>query len=402
MSPTPRKHLALALGVATLLATEVATAVARPAGPSPVERLRQDTEAIHALGVSGVQARVVAPDGRHSVATSGTGDLNTGRPVSSDGSFRMASTSKTLVATVVLQLEAEGTLSLDDTVDHWLPGVVRGNGNDGRRITLRQLLQHTGGIHDDLPGYTTPEEYYQQRHDVYEPEWLVARAMAHAPDFPPGEGWAYSNTGYILLDMVVKKATGRPAHQEIEDRVLRPLGLDRTRWLGTSPTLPRPHARAYQLFGPGSRVDVTDQSPVDHENLSWVTTTRDENDFFRALLSGRLLPPRQLAEMKRTVPVSEEVQQLWPGGRYGLGLVERPLSCGGTYWSHEGGDGGYITLNGVTEDGRRSAAVSMSEARGDTPEHILDQENTASALIDHALCAGGERGDGGEPPLPGR
>ncbi|MGP3939220.1 hypothetical protein [Streptomyces sp. 6N106] len=106
--------------------------------------------------------------------------------------------------------------------------------------------------------------------------------------------------------------------------------------------------------------------------------------------------------MKRTVPVNAEVQRLWPGGRHGLGLVERPLSRGGTYWSHEGGDGGYITLDGVADDGRRSAAVSMSEARGDTADHILDQENAAGALIDHALCAGGHHGDVGEPPLPGR
>lgn len=256
-------------------------------------------------------------------------------------------------------------------------------------ITIRQLLQHTSGIHDDLPGYTTQDEYYQQRYDVHTPEQLVARAMAHAPDFPPGEGWDYSNTGYVLLDMIIQKATGQPAHQEIEDRILRPLGLDQTRWMGTSPALPRPHAKAYQLFGPDSVVDVTDQIPVDYENLSFATTTRDENGFLRPLLAGRLLPTRQLAEMKQTVPVSAEVQQLWPGGRYGLGLAERPLSCGGTYWSHEGGDGGYITLNGVTDDGRRSAVVSMSEARGDTLEHILEQENAASALIDHALCARG-------------
>ncbi len=191
----------------------------------------------------------------------------------------------------------------------------------------------------------------------------MARALAHTPDFRPGKGWAYSNTGYVLLGMIIQKATGHPAHQEIEDRVLRPLGLDQTRWLGTSPALPPPHAQAYQLFGPGSRVNVTDQIPVDHETLSWVTTTRDENHFFRALLSGRLLPTRQLAAMKRAVPVSAE------------------------YWSHEGGDGGYITLNGVTDDGRRSAVVSMSEARGDTLKHIRAQENAASALIDHALCA---------------
>ncbi|WP_186003025.1 beta-lactamase family protein [Streptomyces mirabilis] len=389
MSSILGKHLAMALGVATLLTACAATTGAKPAGPSPVERLRQDAEAIHALGISGVQVRVIAPDGRQSVATSGTADLGTGRPVPSNGYFRMASTSKTLVATVVLQLEAEGRLSLHDTVDHWLPGVVQNKGNDGSRVTIRQLLQHTSGIPDGLPGYTTPQEYYQQRHDVYGPEQLVARAVAHAPDFPPGKGWAYSNTGYVLLGLIIQKATGQPAHQEIEDRILRPLGLDQTRWMGTSPTLPQPHAQAYQLFGPGSRVDVTDQIPVDHESLSWVTTTRDENVFLRALLAGRLLPTRQLAEMKQTVPVNAEVQQLWPGGRYGLGLVERPLSCGGTYWSHEGGDGGYITLNGATDDARRSAVVSMSEARGDTPEHILDQEKAASSLIDHALCAEG-------------
>jgi D-alanyl-D-alanine carboxypeptidase len=372
-----RKHFVVALGAAALLIAGTATAGARP-----VDRLRQDTEALHALGISGVQARVVGVDGRQEVATSGTAELDTGRPVNGDGYVRMASTSKTLVATVVLQLEAEGRIELDDTVEHWLPGVVHGNGNDGRKITLRQLLQHTSGIRDDLPGYGTPQEYYRQRHDVYTARQLVARAMAH----PPGEGWEYSNTGYILLDLVIEKVTGRPAHQEIEDRVLRPLGLRHTRWMGTAHTLPRPHAQAYQFFGPGSTVDVTDQIPVDTENLSWVTTTRDENALFRGLLAGRLLKTRQLAEMKQTVPVSAEVQQLWPGGRYGLGLAERPLSCGGTYWSHEGGDGGYITLNGVTDDAGRSAVVSMSEARGDTPEHILEQENAASTLIDHALC----------------
>lgn len=387
-----RKQLALALGVAALLAAEVAPAVARPVGPSPAtpaERLREDTRAIHALGVSGVQARAVGPGGRHTVATSGTSDLETGRPVHPDGYFRMASTSKALVATVVLQLEAEGRLSLHDSVDHWLPGVVRGNGNDGRRITLRHLLQHTSGIPDALPGYTDPKEYEEQRFRVYSSERLVELAMEHAPDFDPGEDgeWEYSNTGYVLLDMVVEKVTGRPAHQEIEDRVVRPLGMDRTRRLGIRPTLPRPHARAYELFDAENRVDVTDQVMVDHANLSWVTTTRDENTFFRALLGGRLLPERQLAKMKQTVPVNAELQKLWPGGGYGLGLVERPLKCGGTYWSHEGGDGGYITLNGVTEDGRRSAVVSMSEARGDSLEHVMEQESAASELVENALCA---------------
>ncbi|MGW4530875.1 serine hydrolase domain-containing protein [Nocardia sp. NPDC004340] len=369
-----------------LLIAGATAGCAEPAESSLAQRLRQDTEAIHALGISGVQARVIEPDGTQSVATSGTADLATGDPVPSDGYFRMASTAKTFVATVVLQLAGEGTLTLDDTVERWLPDVVRGNGNDGARITLRQLSQHTSGIHDDLPGYTTPEEYTQQRHDTYSPAQLIARAMAHAPDFAPGSGWQYSNTGYILLAEIIQRATGRPAHTEIENRIVTPLGLRGTRWLGDSLTLPQPHARAYQFFGPGSEVDVTDQVALEPENLSWVTTTADENIFFRALLGGRLLPADRLAEMKRTVPVSGDLETMWPGGRYGLGLAERPLSCGGVYWSHEGGDGGYITLNGVTGDGARSAVVSMSEALGDSPEHILAQESAAATLIDHALC----------------
>ncbi|OCC10251.1 serine hydrolase [Streptomyces sp. PTY087I2] len=390
MALTLRTHLITALCcAAALLATGIAPALASPVGPSPAEQLRRDTVAIRDLGISGVQARAVGADGRPSVATSGTADLRTGRPVSADGYFRMASTAKTLVATVVLQLEAEGRLSLDDTADRWLPGVVDGNGNDGRRISLRHLLQHTSGIRDAMPGYTTPEEYYQQRYTVYESQQLIDLAMEQAPEFPPGEGWAYSNTGYVLLGMVVREATGSPARREIERRILRPLGLHRTKWMGTAPTLPRPHARAYEYYGPGSRVDVTDQISVDHENYSWVTTTEDENRFFRALLGGRLLPARQLAAMKETVPVDAATEEMWPGGRYGLGLVERPLGCGGSYWGHEGGDGGYITLNGVTDDGRRSVVVSMSEARGDSLEHILEQENAASALVENALCTAG-------------
>jgi D-alanyl-D-alanine carboxypeptidase len=90
--------------------------------------------------------------------------------------------------------------------------------------------------------------------------------------------------------------------------------------------------------------------------------------------------------MKRTVPVSADVEPIWPGGRYGLGLARRPLPCGGSYWGHDGGDAGYITGTGVTDDGRRSAVVSMSSALGDSPDHALRQQRAADTLVQHALC----------------
>ncbi|MER6585061.1 serine hydrolase domain-containing protein [Micromonospora chalcea] len=372
----------VALGVAVTGLGPAEGSATRPGHPD--SRLQRDTDAIHALGVTGVQARVTTADGRHLVATSGVADRATGRPVPPSGRFRIASTRKAFEAVVLLQLVGEHRLSLDDTVERWLPGVVRGNGNDGRRITVRHLLQNTSGIHDDLPGYTTPEEYLQQRYDVYTREQLVARAMNHRPDFAPGTGWAYSNTGFVLAGMIIERATGRSLRQEVTDRIVNPLGLHDTTWPGTSPSLPRPHARAYQLFETGELVDVTEQVLVDPDSI--VSSTRDLDRFFRALLGGRLLRPAQLAEMRRTVGISEDIGAIWPGGRYGLGLVSRPLPCGGVYWGHDGGDGGYITVTGVSDDGRRSAVVSMSASLGDSLDHMLGQQRGADTLIQNALC----------------
>jgi D-alanyl-D-alanine carboxypeptidase len=156
-------------------------------------------------------------------------------------------------------------------------------------------------------------------------------------------------------------------------------------WPGRSPTLPRPHARAYQPFEADELVDVTEQTVADPEGAI-ISTTRDVNRFFRALLSGRLLQPAQLAETKRAIGVSPEFEQLMPGARYGLGLFQRPLPCGGTYWSHPGGGSGYVTDNGITADGRRSVVLSMSSVLGHSPDDFLRQQRAADTLVDHALC----------------
>ncbi|MEV5703690.1 serine hydrolase domain-containing protein [Actinoallomurus sp. NPDC052274] len=388
-----RRNLALAAIVAGTLSTGCTSGASAAPQHDDQARLRRDADAITALGVTGVQARVVTPDGRNLTATSGVADLTNRRPVSPDGYFRIASVTKTFVATVILQLAGDGRLSLDDTVERWLPGVVHGHGNDGRAITIRQLLQHTSGIHDDYPDYTSAEDFYQHRYDTYTPEQIVARAMRHRPDFRPGKDWSYSNTGYALLGMIIQRVTGHPWHEEVRDRIVRPLGLRHTFSPGTSPKLPQPHAETYQRFKPGEPlVDVTEQvSLVSNGEAGLVSTTADLNRFFRALLGGRLLPPTQLAWMKRTIPVGKAFEPLMPGARDGLGVFSRPLSCGGTYWGHEGGDSGWITATGVTADGRRGVTVSLSGANAESDDHVLHIEQAESKLIDDALC-----------PAPGR
>ncbi|GAA3134954.1 serine hydrolase [Streptosporangium carneum] len=383
----------LSLTTATATATAASGAAASgvsasDAAPTRSEygkaRLQRDVDAIRAIGVNGVEARVIDADGRQLAATSGVADTRTRRPVPPNGYTRIASTTKTFVATVVLQLVAEGELSLDDTVEKHLPGLLQGNGNDGSKISIRNLLQHTSGISEEgYPNFASVEDFLKHRYEPYTDEQIVAKAVRHKPYFAPGTEWRYSNTGYVLLSMIVKKVTGNPWHEEVDTRISKPLGLSRTLWSGYSLGVPNPHAKGYMVIPPHAPIDATRYFDGDAAG-GLLSSTRDVNTFFRALLDGRLLPAEQLAQMRQTILV-DAWQDLWPGARYGLGLTSRPLSCGGVYWSHGGDIYGYKTRSGVTADGGRSVVVSMNTQLGD--ERAARQEKAAGDLVDRALCA---------------
>jgi D-alanyl-D-alanine carboxypeptidase len=349
-------------------------------------QLRRDVDAIMTTGVTGVVAEV---NSGQLVAEAGRAKLGSDGPVPADSYIRIGSATKPFVATVILQLVAQHQLSLDDTVARWLPGVASGHGNDGRDITIRELLQHTSGIYDytdALPALQSEQGYLAYRFPSATPEQLVAIAMQHEPLFKPGTSWTYSNTDYILLDMIIKKVTGQDWTREVYERIIRPLGLRHTFTPGSWPYLPAPHADDYQQFAPGE--PLTDTTVF---NYTWadaadeiVSTPDDLDRFFRALITGRLLPRAQLAEMETTVPTQGEDGLL---DRYGLGLGWQPLSCGGGYWTHAGDVLGSSTYDGVTADGRRSAVVEVfTELASNAPD--LRQHELEEQLVDHALCAG--------------
>ncbi len=344
--------------------------------------LQHDADALHALGITGIQARSYVGGHRQNV-TSGVGNVATGQPVPPNGRFRIGSTNKTFVATVVLQLAGEHRMSLEDKVARWLPGVVTGNGNDGTRITVRQLLYHTAGIYDgNYPDLTTEQEFREHRFDMHTPEEIVRGAMKH----PPVTGWSYSNTGYALLGMIIGKVTGRPWHVEVDRRIVRPLHLKHTSFPGYSPEIPGPHAHGYQRFAVGEPVvDVTRIVDADASG-GLLSTTADLETFIRALRGGKLLSPRLLAEMDRTVTVDKDVSWLWPGVRYALGVFVRPLTCGGSYWAPAGDQVGYKTRTAVSADGRRSVVVSMSAQTATTLQEGKAVEDAVDTLVQHQLC----------------
>ncbi|MEU5052775.1 serine hydrolase domain-containing protein [Streptomyces sp. NPDC021096] len=334
-----------------------------------------------AAGMPGVAAEVRTPRGNWS-GSAGYADTDTKRKRTAADHFRAGSITKTFVATTLLQLEAEGKLSLDDSVERWLPGVVKGNGYDANKITIRQLLNHTSGVHDMV---YTPEwdkdmngpGFFQHRYDVKTPQEVIAYGLKYGPDFEPGKGWNYSNTGFVLAGMVIEKVTGKPYAREVERRIVKPLGLKETTFPGTDPTLPAPHPVGYSKLyvqNPGPEIhDATEYRP------SWsgatgevVSTSGDLNRFYSALLQGKLLPRKQLDAMLTTVETGQQFT-------YGLGIMSRSLSCGTTVWGHDGVVWGSLSGAAVTRDGKNALTFNIN---GDWLEQSPPFEN----MFEGAFC----------------
>src|SRR4051794_4989930 len=227
----PARRLATIVTVAgAALAVGVPAASARGADcaapPKAVAQgLQRSLDQLVAAGAPGAVA-LLREHGRTTRIAAGYANTRTKTRMRPSDRFRVGSVTKTFVATVVLQLAGEGKLSLDDSVEHWLPGEVP----NGAAITVRQLLTMTSGIFD----YLNDGDDAVLRRELANPNvrWtapqLVAIATAHPPRFAPGTSWSYSNTGYIVLGQIAEKAAGVSISDSLRDRIFTPAGLRAT------------------------------------------------------------------------------------------------------------------------------------------------------------------------------
>jgi len=358
------------VAVLSALATGAAPAAAGVRAGAPAPSAFQ--AAIRQIVKDGVPGAIgLARHGSQvTVATSGLADVATQTPMTPGDRVRVGSVTKTFVATVVLQLVAEHVLSLSDTVGQWLPGLVP----NGGKITIQELLQHTSGIYSytNDPGFL--RVLFSDPTRVWRPEELVRIAVAHPPVFPPGTSFAYSNTDYVLLGVIIQAATGYPVGQELRARIFQPLGLRGTYYPYANPHLRGPHAHGYRLSQPGAPVDSTVMSP------SWagaaggiVSTVADIARFYTALLTGKLLPAAQLRQMMTTTPTGQ-------GDNYGLGIQAEPLPCG-TVWGHQGDFPGYFN-NPFTTTGGSSQAIVLVNADGLSEQ----QQNDVGNALTIGIC----------------
>lgn len=304
--------------------------------------------AVSTGGLPGILVEIRDGDDRW-FGTAGVADTDTGRLRRPADRFRIGSATKTFVATVALQLVGEGAFALDDTVARWLP--------DGDRITIRQLLNHTSGVFN----YTgdQPALCAQQ---VHTPAGLVDIALAHPPAFPPGTDWAYSNTNYVLIGMIIEHATGNTVADEIERRIARPLGLTGT-YLprGHDTTIRGPHSKHYtKKFVPDPDATIYDGTEID-SSIFWATggmisCAGEFNDFLGALLGGHLLGAEQQRAMFATVPTHDWI----PNTEYGLGISSVRLPGGTTVWGMGGALFGSWSYAYGTRDGRHVLTVNAN------------------------------------------
>jgi D-alanyl-D-alanine carboxypeptidase len=273
---------------------------------------------------------------------------------------------------VALQLVDEGKLSLDDTVERWLPGVVP----NGRNISVRELLNMRAGLYD----YLNQDKTILHRLEAgdlthhYAPKELVALATAHKPNFAPGASYSYCNTCYILMGLIIEKATGRTIGAELKRRIFVPLHLRGTSF-DTQPLIAGSHSRGYVRIGK-RLVDVSVASPSSAWAAGGIVSTADDLErFFSALNQGRLLPAPLLADMRTPTKSS---------GGYGLGYARVRAPCA-TLVGNNGNFLGYNASAWGTPDGKWQLVVFVSLDESALTPRIT---NALNRMLITTLCGG--------------
>ncbi|MFJ6610316.1 serine hydrolase domain-containing protein [Streptomyces sp. NPDC091289] len=359
-----RSTCLLGLALALTLLSSGTAAAGRPADRGVAAAESRPDPALRALAEKVVAAPnpnpgafLLAREGAQvRSGAAGVADRSTGTPMRPDLKFRAGSLTKTFTATVVLQLVAEHRLRLDDTVDELLPDQVRAdNALSGAPITVRQLLNHTSGLNDYIDGLIP---HFRGLDQYWPRDQLIAIGLDEPRYFPtPGTRFRYSNTNYLLLDLIVERVTDRDLRTNLERRVFTPLGLRDTSYPLAQRTIDGPHARGYTDVSfllpdapDATRFDITGFSPSEAgASGALVTTAADLAHFYRALLQGRLLPPALLRSMLTdTVPTTGSAP---PAVGYGLGVYVYATDCGPAY-GHGGTAPGYLTFALNSRDGR--------------------------------------------------
>ncbi|CAM5648800.1 MULTISPECIES: serine hydrolase domain-containing protein [Streptomyces] len=379
VSATVGRGAVLGAVALSLLAVPARAASTGPGTPVPAALPAPDTAGLAAVlrsavaqGAPGALARI-DDRGRTYRVAQGVADRATRRAISTDDRFRIGSVTKTFSAVVLLQLVDEHRLSLDAPVNRYLPNLLPDD-----RITVRHVLSHRSGLYDytDDMFASSVSGFEAVRKKVFTYRQLVALSLKKPRTNAPGAAYAYSNTNFVVAGLLIEKLTGRSVRTAYQKRVIGPLKLKDTFYVHPDTAIPGRYARGYLTPDTAGAplVDATAQT------VSWaqsagavISSARDLDVFYRALLRGKLMSAARLAEMERFTKVNSTTA-------YGLGLRRRDLSCGVSVYGHTGAVQGYYTYAFSTKDGGRSlTAVANTSNNGKVWE-------TLAGALESAFC----------------
>jgi D-alanyl-D-alanine carboxypeptidase len=331
---------------------------------------------LHSAVTQGAPGAMVRVDDNGTVHqwSEGVADRATGRAIATTDRFRVGSVTKSFSAVVLLQLVDEGKLSLDASVNSYLPGLLPDS-----RITVRHVLSHRSGLYDytnDMFAQTV-RGFESVRNKVFSYQDLVTLSLKHPLTNTPGAAYSYSNTNFVVAGMLIEKLTGNSVATEYQKRIFTPLNLTDTFYVHPDTAIPGTHTNGYLTpdAAGAALVDSTEQT------VSWaqsagavISSTHDLDTFFSALMGGHLMSAAQLTQMQQWTTVSSTQG-------YGLGLRRRDLSCGVSVYGHTGTVQGYYTYAFASKDGKRSVTALANTSNNAT---VL---TTMANTLESAFCA---------------
>lgn len=301
-------------------------------------------------GFPGATAAYVLRDGTAGVASTGLADVEDGTLMTVRSRMLSASIGKTFVGATALALAREGVLELDAPVSRWL-----GDRQWFTRLpnhaamTLRHLLNHSSGLpdHVHLESFATEVSHrWRETNNPFSPDVLIGFVLDMPPLFEAGEAWSYSDTGYVLLGLVIEAATGRTYYEEIQDRFLTPLDLTLTapsdrRLL---PGLAAGYMGPENAFGFPRKTIQANGMMVWHPGFEWtggglVSNSRDLARWGASLFGGNAMPCDYLKELLRAVPISPDDPNVY----YGAGVGIYRSGTFGPVYGHGGWIPGYCS-----------------------------------------------------------
>ena len=306
--------------------------------------------------VRGVSAAIVFDTDSIWVGTSGISHDTIS--MKHDMLFSIGSITKNFVAALTLKLVEDGVLSLEDSISKWLPAYPHIDSN----ITIRQLLNHTSGIYMFWNNDDLWKALKKDRNKIWTPEEVLK--YIKEPHFLPGEGWGYSNTNYLLMAMIIEKATSTTLSAELKKNLWEPLNLQNYYlWLADSIPENQAHVFGDNFQHGSSEKDLTFFPRASHESITYgssgiVTTAKDLAKWCYLLFEGDVLGEESMNEMLHFVDFNPQYNMKG----YGLGVqvFRNKMSSGKKAIGHGGGNIGSATYMIYLPEDKVSVVVMVN------------------------------------------